>query len=188
MKIISSKYLLKLRTRYRKFDLTEFDKWHLPQPLRTQLTWPEDDFHHYRYYNWGLYKWAIFKSKDCAYSKWFRSSYDIFNAIGYKSLSSLGGLDEAKKLLDKNVIPIKNLVEKIGDLSKLTLEQKNYFLYDDNNIINHNFYTELNRNVQIYGLISIAPSGLRSTHMITPKKALNLKFKTKNIKKTLSSN
>ena len=103
-------------------------------------------------------------------------------------MSSLGGLDEAKKQLDKNVIPIKNLVEKIGDLSKLTLEQKNYFLYDDSNIISHNFYTELNRKVQIYGLISMAPLGLRSTHMITSKKALNLKFKTKNIKKTLSSN
>ena len=59
-------------------------------------------------------------------------------------MSRLGGLDEAKKLLDKNVILIKNLVEKIGDLSKLTLEQKNYFLYDDSNIINHTFYTELN--------------------------------------------
>ena len=37
-----------------------------------------------------------FKSKDRAYDKWFSSSYDIFNAIGYESLSSLGGLDEAK--------------------------------------------------------------------------------------------
>ena len=41
-------------------------------------------------------------------------------------MSSLGGLDEAKKLFDKNVAPIKNFVEKIIDLSKLTLEQKGY--------------------------------------------------------------
>ena len=116
------------------------------------------------------------------------SSYDIFNAIGYKSLSSLGELDEAKKLFDKNVRPIKNLVEKIGDLSKLTLEQKNYFLYDDSNIINYTFYTELNRKVQTYGLISATALGIRSTHMITPKKVLNLKLKTKSTKKTLSLN
>ena len=77
-----------LRTRYRKFDLTEFDKWYFTQLLKIQLTWSKDDFHHYRYYNWGWYKWAIFKSKDG----------------------------------DKNVIPIKILVEKIGDLSKLTID------------------------------------------------------------------
>ena len=93
-------------------------------------------------------------------------------------MSSLGGLNEAKKLLDKNVIPIKNLAEKIGDLSKLMLEQKNYFLYDDSNIINHTFYTELNQKVQTYGLISTAPLDIRSTHMITPKKSL--KFKVQN--------
>ena len=108
------------------------------------MTWSKDDFHHYRYYNWGRYKWVIFKSKDRTYDKWFSSPYDIFNAIGYKSLLNLGGLDEAKKLLDKYVIPINNLVEKVNDFSKLTLEQKNYFLYDDSNIINHTFHTELN--------------------------------------------
>ena len=141
---ISNKYLQKLKTRYRKFDLTEFDEWHFGQSITTQIAWSRDDFHHYRYYNWGEYKWAIFKCKDRAYDKKFSSSYDIFNAIGYKSLSSLGGLDEVKKLFSKNVTPVKNLVEKIGDLLKLTLEQKNYFLYNDGNIINYTFYTELN--------------------------------------------
>ena len=53
---ISNKYLLKLRTRYRKFDLTEFEEWDFTQPLTTQLSWSKDDFHQYRYYNWGLYK------------------------------------------------------------------------------------------------------------------------------------
>ena len=125
---ISNKHLLKLRTRYRKFDLTEFDECNFTQPLTTQLTWSKNNFHDHRYYNWGPYKWAIFIFEDCAYDKWFSSSYYIFNVIVYKSLSSLGGLDKAKKLLDKNVIPIKNLVEKIGDLSKLMLEQKKLLL------------------------------------------------------------
>ena len=79
---ISNKYLQKLRTRYRKFDLTEFDEWHFGQSIRTQIGWSKDDSHHYRYYNWRQYEWGIFKSKDRAYNKWFSSSYDIFNAIG----------------------------------------------------------------------------------------------------------
>ena len=104
-------------------------------------------------------------------------------------MSILGGLNKVKRVFDKNVIPIKNWVEKIGDLSKLMQEQKNYFLYDDSNIINHTFYTELNRKVQTYGLISTVSAGTRPTHMVTPflpKKALNLKFKTKSTKKILS--
>ena len=123
---ISNKYLQKLRATYRKFNLTEFVEWHFGQSITTHIAWSRYDFHLYRYYNWGWYKWAIFITKDRAYNKWFSSSYDIFNAIGYKSMSSLGGLDEAKKLFDKNVAPIKNFVEKIIDLSKLTLEQKGY--------------------------------------------------------------
>ena len=54
--------------------------------------------------------------------------YNIFNEISSKPLPVFGDLNEAKKGFDKNVTPIKNLVEKIGDLSKLLLEQKNNFL------------------------------------------------------------
>ena len=100
-------------------------------------------------------------------------------------MSNLGGLDEAKKLFDKNVTPIKNLVEKIGDLSKLTLEQKNYLVYDDSNIINYTFYTELNRKVQTYGLISMAALGIRSTYMITPQKSLTFKVKNEKYKENI---
>ena len=43
---ISNKYLQKLRTRYRKFDLTEFDEWHFGQSITTQIPWYRDDLHH----------------------------------------------------------------------------------------------------------------------------------------------
>ena len=46
------------------------------------------------------------------------------------------------KLSDKNVIEIKNLVNKIGDLSKITFEQRNFFLYDESNYVKHTFYSE----------------------------------------------
>ena len=114
--------------------------------------------------------------------------YDIFHEISSKPLPVFGDPSEAKKGFNKNVTPIKNLVEKIGDLSKLLLEQKNNFLYDGSNIINHTFYTELKRKVQTYALISMGPTGTSLMHMITPKKALDLRFKTKSIKKTLSFN
>ena len=60
---ISSKYLQKLRTRYRKFDLTEFDEWHFGQSITTQIAWSRDDFHHYRYHNWGRYNGSYLNLK-----------------------------------------------------------------------------------------------------------------------------
>ena len=80
---------------------------------------------------------------------------------------------------------IKNLVEKLDNLSKLMLEQKNYFLYDDSNIINHTFYVELNTKVQTYGLISTAPAGTSPMHMITPPKSLKFKVQNKEYKENI---
>ena len=42
---------------------------------------------------------------------------------------------------------MKQLVKDIGDLNTLIhREQKNFVLYDDSNIINKTFFTELNKN------------------------------------------
>ena len=46
-------------------------------------------------------------------------------------------------MINENVILIKNLVGKIGDLSEITLQQRNFFLYDESNYINHTFYTRV---------------------------------------------
>ena len=75
-------------------------------------------------------------------------------------------------LLDKNVKEIKELINGIGDLSKLTLEQKNFFLYDESNYINHTFYTELNKKIQVYGLISTHGIGIKSSELVTPQTSL----------------
>ena len=71
-------------------------------------------------------------------------------------------------LLNKNAKEIKELINRIGDLSKLTLEQKSFFLYNESNYINHIFYTELNKKIQVYGLIS--------THGIVVTPQISLKF------------
>ena len=63
-------------------------------------------------------------------------------------------MNDLKNLLVVNVNVLKDLVNKISDLSKITLEQRNFFLYDESNYINHTFLTELNKKIQIYDLIS----------------------------------
>ena len=183
---ISVKHLIKLRKKYRNFELTEFGEWHFHYSLTTQLNWFQRDLNYYKYYNWPQYGFAIFRSSDRTYDKWFKSTCKIFNGINSKPLSIFGDLIEAKKVFNKNVNPIKNLIEKIGDQSKLMLEQKNYFLYDDSNIINHTFYTELNRKVQTYGLISTTSAGTSLTHMITPQKSLKFKAQNEEYKENIA--
>ena len=59
-------------------------------------------------------------------------------------------------MFDKNVLPIKKLVKDIGELNNLTIkETKNFFLYDDSNLISNTFFTELNKKIQCYGFMSL---------------------------------
>ena len=52
-------------------------------------------------------------------------------------------------------------------------QQKNFSLYDENNYINHTFYTELNKKLQIYGLISTSPiDGIKTINLIRPESSL----------------
>ena len=44
------------------------------------------------------------------------------------------------------ILPIKKLVKDIGDLNNLTIkETRNFFLYDDSNLITNTFFTEINK-------------------------------------------
>ena len=145
-----------------------------------------DDFHLYRDYQRPRYKYIMSGSFDSSYHKWFQLLYNIMNEPAYDPLSRYGGLAEAKRLFNKNVTPIKNLVKKMCDPSRLTLDQRNYFLYDISNIIDRTFYTDLNRKVQTYGMITTAPAGIKSTHMVTPKKVSSSTFKKKSTERMLS--
>ena len=65
-------------------------------------------------------------------------------------------LTKCEELFDYNVFPIKKLVKDIGDLNNLTIkETKNFFLYDDSNLISNTFFTELNKKLRGYGYISL---------------------------------
>ena len=65
-------------------------------------------------------------------------------------------LKYCEELLDKDVLEIKQLVKDIGDLNALIRrEQKKIIFYDNSSIISNTFFTELNKNIQSYGRISL---------------------------------
>ena len=59
-------------------------------------------------------------------------------------------------MFNKDVLEIKQLVKDIRDLKNLIhKEQKNFILYDDSDFIKETFFTELNKNILSYGIISL---------------------------------
>ena len=60
----------------------------------------------------------------------------------------------------------------MGDLSKIFFK-KNFFFLRWKQLINHTFYAELNKKLQIYGLISTSPiDGIKTTNLIRPESSL----------------
>ena len=87
-----------------------------------------------------------------------------------------------EELFDKDVLEIKQLVKDIGDLKTLIhREQKRNILYDDSNLISDTFFTELNKNIQSYGIISLQYD-YNNEKLINWKNKLRFKI-NKNIKK-----
>ena len=76
-----------------------------------------------------IFQNLTFKNKRSVFTKYFinEHNFGIFNYDEFKDLAKLGGLDQAEKGVDKDVLEIKSLINKIGDLSKITLHQKNFF-------------------------------------------------------------
>ena len=48
-------------------------------------------------------------------------------------------------------------------------------MYDDGNYINHTFYTELNKKLQIHGLISTSGIGIKTTNLTRPENSLKFR-------------
>ena len=117
-------------------------------------------------------------TKPSSYTTWLVPKYKaaIFQEDVKTDLTNLWGIQQTEKELDKNILKIKALVKEIGDLSKILFKQKNFFLYHENNYINHTFYTELNKNLQIYGLISTSPiDGIKTINLIRPENSLKFR-------------
>ena len=88
------------------------------------------------------------------YKDWLNTDKEIFLKPYLRNIPS--SLTVGKQLFDKDVIEIKKLVKDIGDVEKITKsEQKNLVLYDNSDIIKETFFTELNKNILSYGVISM---------------------------------
>ena len=179
---IPAKYLAKLRPKYKNFQLLEFEEYQF-DTSRCYHTWYSVDLSCYPHYLWPKFINGIFQVKAPKYKKLLNSTYDIFNnKLSFKLTRQ--EVNDLRNLLVVNVNVLKDLVNKISDLSKITLEQRNFFLYYENNYINHTFLTELNKKIQIYDLISTDGIGLCSAELLTPKSSLKfnvleMKYKEK---------
>ena len=120
---IPKTYLDKLKQDYKNFTLTSFDEWWYGHSSRT-IRQNKNDLTHNRYYNFPEF-WSgglTFKNKRSVFTKYFINEHSagIFNYDEFKDLEKLGGLDLAEKELDKDVLEIKSIVNKIGDCIKKT--------------------------------------------------------------------
>ena len=109
---------------------------------------------------------------------WYRSQ-NFYETI-YKKIPK--PLKFCEELFNKDVLTVKQLVKDIGDLNTLIYKkQKKIILYDESNIISNTVFTELNKNIQSYGTISLQYDYNKET-LINWEKKLSFKI-NHNIKK-----
>ena len=84
------------------------------------------------------------------YSKSFKNTYEVIYEISVVDIPESKSMTECEKSFDKNVLPIKKLVKDIGNLDNLVIrETKNFFLYDDSNLITNNSLQKLIKNYNL---------------------------------------
>ena len=117
--------MAKLRAKYKHFQLLEFEEYQFDtsQPYRT---WYSDDLSCYPYYLWPKFINGIFQAYAPKYKELLNSTYDMYNNELSFKLTKQEVID-LKNLLDVNVNVVKDLIDKIDDLLKITLEQRNFF-------------------------------------------------------------
>lgn len=152
--------LTELRSMLPNFQLKILCKWKKDKRL-TRQTWLNDLFYYpqTKYGSYGQPQYNISNvqalSKNTKkYSGWFNTDNEIFIKPYIRNAPTT--LLNGEKLFDKDVIEIKELVKNIGNVGKLSKrEQKNFILYDNNNVIKETFFTEIKKNISSYGMISI---------------------------------
>ena len=126
-----------------------------------------------------------FVCENTKYKDYLDTNNGIFYFDSYKDLP--GDLDECEKLFDKDVLEIKKLVNDIGRLQEITeYEQLNLALYDDSNIIEETFVQRFNKQIQLYGFISIPFAHAKKNHLITLKNLLPFRVNTDVEKQNIS--
>ena len=92
--------------------------------------------------------------KTIKYREYFNSDREIFKKPYFKNIPST--LAAAELLFDKDVLEIKELVKKTQNLLEENeyTDQRNYVLYDNENIVSPTFFTEIKKSLSTYGIFS----------------------------------
>ena len=104
---IPPNYLVQLRRKFKNFSLTSFDEWRYNRDTTT--TWHKNDIQHNKYYQWPEYWLGGFLGNATPlYRKWFLpiNNANIFQTDIIRNLADLGGIQQAGKKRDKNVLEI----------------------------------------------------------------------------------
>ena len=110
------------------------------------------------------------------YENYLNSKSGIFYFDSYKDLPV--DLAECEKVFDEEVLKIKKLVNDIEEINELTEnEQLHLILYDDSNIIEETFIQRFNKQLQLYGFISIPFANTKKNNLITLKNLLPFRVK-----------
>ena len=99
-----------------------------------------------------FFQQAYFEYPTKKYRDWLKTDFTIFEKPYITKIPKL--LKYCEELFDPNVFVIKKLVKDIGDLTPI-VHKETFFLYDDSSIITYTFFTEVNKKIQSYRLISL---------------------------------
>ena len=112
-----------------------------------------------------------FVCENKKYKDIFNTNSEIFFYDSEKTLPTTA--DECEKLFDKDVLEIKKLVNDIGQPKEIPeYEQINLGLYDESAIIEETYIQRINRQIQLYGLISIPFAHTKKSHLVSLKNLL----------------
>ena len=115
------------------------------------------------------------------YKEWLGTDNRIFMKPYIKKKPKL--LKFCEELFDEDVLTIKQLIKDIGDLNTLIHKKQKFVLHDDSNIISNTIFTELNKNIQSYGTITLQYD-YNKKNLINWKNKLSFKV-NQNIEKEL---
>ena len=93
--------------------------------------------------------------KAFKYRLYFNSDREIFKKPHFKNIPAT--LADAELLFDKDVLEIKELVKKTQNLlteANYPDAQRNFVLYDNDDIVRSTFFTEIKKNFATYGIFS----------------------------------
>ena len=105
---IPPNYLAQIRRKFKNVSLTLFDEQRYDRD--TTKTWHKNYTQQNKYYQWPQY-WLSGSLRNATplYTKWLLpiNNADVFQRDIIRNLADLGGIQQAEKGLDKNVLEIK---------------------------------------------------------------------------------